>query len=198
MNSGEQLSIRTTRSRPGFTIVELLAAMVLAVLLIAAVLSVLRTVTSRTGIAVRESSHETWHARLQKQLAWDLTNSRTIRPIENGFELSGFAGRDFVSRTAIHCRAIIRYSVAEAAGRFCLMRSEEHPDALNLDNHTQDLVCLNVNGIVVGAAAGQHPSPDGNGVQVLAPDSDLPDQLHVEFYEPSSNSAVFSHDFALR
>lgn len=184
--------------RGGFTIAELLAASVLAVLLVTAVLSVLQTVTGRAAVYARESNHEFWHVRLQQQLAWDLTNSRSIRPVESGFELSGFAGRNFVSKTPMHCRSIVRYSVVEAAKQLCLMRSEIHPDALNLENQIQELVCLNISGVVIGAEGEQPAASEDNNIRIQVSEGDLPDQLHLELYSPSNSEPVFAHDFTLR
>ncbi len=190
-------------SRRGLTIVELLAATVLAVLLVTAVLSVLKTVTKQATAYNRQPVALAWHARLKQHLTWDLTNSRSIRPIDDGFELSGFAGRDVVSKNAVHCRSIIQYSVSRAGDQHCLMRSEVHPDALSLEHASKELVCLNVGGITIGAAnepsSSVSATKNGDGSPVIdVPEGAIAQQLRITLHEPNGLQVVFAHDFNLR
>lgn len=189
-----------TRRRSGLTIVELLAATVLAVLLVTAVLGVLRTVTQRQIPVGEDTAAESWHSRLEGQLHWDLTNSRSIRPIENGFELTGFAGRAFSGRGAVHCRANIRYELVKASGHSCLLRTEIHPDSQSRDNRLVELVCLNVGEIMVDAPGEEvsRESASEAGFRISAPEGELPSALRVALFHSSSTDPVFSHDFAIR
>jgi type II secretory pathway component PulJ len=182
------------------TLVELLAATILAALLMAAVLGVLKSVTRAQKVLARNGPTEGWQARLVNQLEWDLANSRTVVTTAEGFELGGFAGRDFASGAALHCPTSIQYAVRNLGGRSCLVRGEAHLDSLNLDNQSLELVCNQVERIVLGSADGAAPQlssatkPQKNADD----DASIPDQPVVALYGVGQEKPVFEHAFILR
>lgn len=193
-------SRETHSDRYGLTVVELLAATVLSVLLMTAVLGVLQTITIGQKSLVRGRTQDAWHGRFTEQLAWDLTNSRTIRPLETGFQLDGFAGRDFGSGLPIHCRTIVQYSLQSAGDRACLLRTEIHPQSLALDNHSTDMVAFDIDGVAI-VSPGDAPSSTIDGQPVLHQttiDGDLPPRVRLELYHESLTVPLFAYDYALR
>jgi hypothetical protein len=164
------------------TLVELLAATLLAALLMAA------------GPA------EAWQARLVAQLEWDLANSRTAVTTADGFELGGFAGRDFASGAVLHCPTAIQYAVRNLGGQSCLLRSEAHLDSPNLENQSLELVSNRIERIVLGSAEGA-ASTTSNAMKAQAKsaeDASIPDQPVVVLYGVGQENPVFEHAFILR
>ncbi|MCA9077764.1 MAG: hypothetical protein KDA93_22245 [Planctomycetaceae bacterium] len=182
------------------TVVELLAATVLSVLLMTAVLGVLQTITIGQKSLMRGQTQEAWHGRFAEQLAWDLTNSRTIRPLETGFELDGFAGRDLGNGLPIHCRSVVQYTLVPAGDGNCLLRREIHPESLTLDNQSTDVVAFDVDSVAI-VSPGDAPSSTIDGQLIprqTTIDGDLPPRVRVELYHPNQSISLFVHDYALR
>ncbi len=185
--------VRKCRRR-GFTLVELLVATLLAALLMAAVLGVLKGVTRSQKTLMRRDPDAPWKTRLISQLEWDLANSRSVIPTVDGFQLTGFAGRDFVSGAALHGPTAIQYAVRNLAGQSWLVRSEAHLDSLNLDNDSLELVCNQVERIVFNSPDKQAPKPQAKSVE----DAPIPDQPLVLLYGTGQEKPIFEHAFVLR
>jgi prepilin-type N-terminal cleavage/methylation domain-containing protein len=184
----------------GFTLVELLAATVLAALLMAALLGVLKAVTRSEKSVLQPALPEAWQSRLAGQLQWDLTNSRTFVTTPNGFELRGFAGRDFESGAALHCPSSIQYVVRTIGSKPSLVRLEAHLDSQSLDNQSMNLVCNRIERITLGALDGTAtPSnPSGAAAPEAGDGSPIPDRLLVCLYGVGQEAPVFQHAFNLR
>lgn len=180
--------------RRGLTMVEMLAATLLAALLMSAVLGVLKAVTSHQKAFTR-GLQESWQPHLCALLEWDLCNSKTVLLTSDGFELRGFAGRDLVSGMPLHCRTSIQYAVKKVRDESWLVRTETHLDAPNLDSVRRELVLSRVEQIVLG----------GSGTATLnatkATDSEegmpLPEQATVVVIASDSHAEVFRHVFPL-
>ena len=187
-----QLTTIPSRHRPwvraclrrGFTLIELLVATLLAALLMAAVLGVLKGVTRSQKTLMRRDPDALWKTRLISQLECDLANSRSVVPTEDGFQLTGFAGRDFASGAALHGPTTIQYAVRNLAGQFWLVRSEVHLDSLNLDNDSLELVCNKVERIVFDSSDKQPPKAQAKGAE----DSPLPISPSSSCMLPDSRS----------
>jgi hypothetical protein len=175
--------------------VEVLAATLLAALLMSAVLGVLKAVTGHQKTFTR-GLQESWHSQLCALLEWDLSNSKTVLPTADGFELRGFAGRDFVSGMAIHCRTSIQYDVKKLRDESCLIRTETHLDAPNLDSVRSELVLSRVEQIVLGDSVNRTPK----GAKAADPEdgTPLPEQVTVIVIGSDTHAEMFRHVFPLR
>jgi len=186
--------------RRGFTLIELMVATVLAALLMAAVLGVLKGVTRSQKTLMRGDTAPPWQARLISQLEWDLTNSRSVVPTVDGFQLKGFAGRDFASGAALHGPTTVQYAVRNVAGQLWLVRGEAHLDSLSLDNDSLELVCNRVERIALnspnkqGAKGVDGSEPQAKSVE----DAPIPDQPLVLLYGAGQEKPIFEHAFVLR
>jgi hypothetical protein len=174
--------------------VEVLAATLLAALLMSAVLGVLKAVTAHQKEFTR-GLPDTWRSRFCALLEWDLQNSKTVLLNPDGFELRGFAGRDLVSGTPLHCRTSIEYAVKKVRDESCLVRTEIHLDAPNLDSVRRELVLsqveridLGINPVLAKTIPGRDPT-EGDP---------LPDQVGVALTASDSHAEVFRHVFAIR
>lgn len=183
----------------GLTLVELLAATVLSTLLMGAVLGLLTSLTrSQKGILANHEIPAPWQTRLQGILEWDLQNSRSLISTPRGFQLEGFAGRDFSSGTPLHSPCRITYEIVEAADRRHLVRRETHTESLNLDNSTTALICLDVEKVVCGVPlAGAATAPGSDAPQGL-PDGYLPDRVSVTLISSLDERILFSRTLATR
>lgn len=188
------------RRQRGMTLVELLAATILAALLMAAVLGVLKSVTHSQKDLRRGGPVEAWQACLVRQLQWDLANSRTVTTTADGFELGGFAGRDFASGATLHSPSSVQYAVRNLGGNACLVRSEAHLDSLELDNQSLELVCNRIERIVLSSVGGAAPKVSGTTKAQTkgTDDTSIPDQAVVTLYGVGQEKPVFEHAFILR
>jgi len=193
-------SHRKAHLRPALTLVELLAATILAALLMAAVLGVLKSVTRSQKALLRGGRPEAWQARLIAQLEWDLANSRTAVTTPDGFQLVGFAGRDFASGAILHGPTAIQYSVQTVGSQSCLFRSEAHLDSLNLDNQSRELVCNRIVRIALGSAdaTAVKGSSATSAPAQNSEDTPIPDQPVVVLYGVGQETPVLQHAFTLR
>jgi hypothetical protein len=183
-----------TPTRYGLTMVEVLAATLLAALLMSAVLGVLKAVTGHQKTFTR-GLQESWHSPVCALLEWDLNNSKTVLQNADGFELRGFAGRDLVSGMTLHCRTSIEYAVKKVRDESCLIRTETHLDAPNLDSVRSELVLSRVEQIVLGDS-----SRTPKGVKAADPEdgTPLPEQVTVAVISSDTHAEVFRHVFPLR
>ena len=175
--------------------VEVLAATLLAALLMSAVLGVLKAVTGHQK-AFNRGLQESWQSQLCALLEWDLCNSKTVLLTSDGFELRGFAGRDLVSGMPLHCRTSIQYTVKKNRDDSCLVRTETHLDAPNLDSMRCELVLGRVERIVLGDSG----SPTLKSPKAAAPEegTPLPEQATVVLIASDSHNEIFRHVFPLR
>jgi hypothetical protein len=186
--------------RSALTLVELLAATILAALLMAAVLGVLKAVTREQRALKIHPSAEAWQAQFIRQLEWDLANSRTVTTTTTGFQLVGFAGRDFVSGAGLHCRTSIEYAVQNVRGRPFLVRIEARVDTPNLDNQCLDLVCYPIERIVLSSngESAANPASGKKATPQTPEESPIPDQPLVTLYAVGQEKPVLEHVFVLR
>jgi type II secretory pathway component PulJ len=196
LRSGHSIR-RTLQRRSGMTLVELLAATILAALLMAAVLGVLKAITREQKALKSDGSSEPWQAQLIRQLEWDLTNSRSVVTTANGFQLIGFAGRDFATGAALHCRTSVEYAVQDVEGKSFLVRSEAHLDSANLDNQTLELVCNHVERVALSAADARSATAKKTAANG-SDDASIPDQPLVSIYAPGQERPILEHAFVLR
>jgi hypothetical protein len=182
------------QTRRGLTMVEVLAATLLTALLMSAVLGVLKAVTGHQKAFTRGLA-ESWQTPLQNLLEWDVNNSKTVVSTNDGFELRGFAGRDLVSGTSLHCRTSILYAVRKVRDESCLVRIETHLDAPNLDSERRELVLSRVERISLG----DPKSAQLDGAKPADPEegTPLPEQAMVVIFASDNHAEIFRHVFPL-
>jgi hypothetical protein len=182
-------------ARLGLTMVEVLAATLLAALLMSAVLGVLKAVTGHQK-AFTQGLQESWQPELGALLEWDFSNSKTVLLTADGFELRGFAGRDLVSGMPLHCRTSIQYAVTKVRDESCLVRTETHLDAANLDSVHTELVLSRVERIVLGdSGRSKLKATKATDPEEGTP---LPDQATVVLVASDSHREIYRHVFPLR
>lgn len=186
-------------SSSGLTLVELLAATVLATLLVGAVLGLLTSLTrNQRTILKKHGIPDPWQTRLQELFEWDLQNSRTLHAIPNGFQLEGFAGRDFSTGTPLHCPCRITYEIVEDEDRQHLIRRETHTESLNLDNTTSALACFDIGEVVCGAPrAADETKNSSTGLPGL-PDGVLSEQVSITLVSSIDQEIVFFRNLTVR
>lgn len=192
---------RLPRRRQALTLVEILAATLLATLLIVAVLGVLTSVTRGQKALLNDGVPDAWQRRLTTQLEWDLENSRSLKLVPEGILLEGYAGRDSQTGAPLHCPSVIAYLVRQEKGATHLVRQETHPESLSLHNTWTELVCADVERIELGRAGrgnGNQSSNISKATGKSIPNGPIPDQLRVALYKKGNASPIYSNDFALR
>lgn len=186
-------------SSSGLTLVELLAATVLATLLMGAVLGLLTSLTrNQRTILKSHGIPDPWQTRLQELFEWDLQNSRTLRAIPNGFQLEGFAGRDFSTGTPLHCPCRITYEIVEDEDRQHLIRRETHTESLNLDNTTSALACFDIGEVVCGAPRAADETKNSSASLQGLPDGVLPEQVSISLVSSIDQEIVFFRNLTVR
>lgn len=140
------------------TLVELLPALALAALLLAALMGVVKGLAQqRRALAERESP--AWRQAFLEQLRWDLLHARQMRSTPTRLTLEGFAARDFATGEATHRPTRVEYYIVEAGTQTWLLRQEAHLDELTNQHQRAELVCLNATSLTVESlqtqAAGQ-------------------------------------------
>lgn len=206
------------QDRFGFTAIEALAATTLASLMLVSVLGVLGTLSHGQKVLLAKSQdHASWHKQLTHQLQWDLENSRSMFVGTNQLVLKGFAGRDFASGRPTGRPTRVEYFLdLENAGGI-LLRRESHLDVLTNTNWRAEVVCVGVQGFVVGqgGAISFPTQPIGNNAENNAKLQPIPDQVTVNLtaslvgkapkdqaswqQEPSGiKDRLYQHTFILR
>lgn len=158
--------------RRGFTLLEMLLALMVSAMLMAGVLAVVTGLGAR-GVAAAGPNAEgeqmaaavdAW-VRLLRE---DLANATAVAGLENELVLTGYvalAGAE-AERTHRPVRAV--YRIEDLAGRRWLVRRQALLDVLSNDNTRQDLLCRGVRrfevvwipdvaAVATGKRAGQQP-----------------------------------------
>jgi hypothetical protein len=180
------------------TIIELLAATVLAVSLMGAVLGILKSVTRAQKVVLDRAPSEDWQCRIVEQLEWDLTNSRSVVTTAAGFELYGFAGRDFISGIPLHGPTVIAYENADRGTSHGLLRTETHLDSTELHNQKTELVCQTINRIAMASPEADGPGAGDQGLPKSLADGPIPNRLAVCLYRAGESQPALQHAFTLR
>lgn len=193
-------------ARRGLTLIELLAASILALLLVGSVLGILNSVTRRQAVLLNpadRASRLPWESRLASQFYWDLLNSRRLWAKPGAIILEGFGGRDFETQLPLHCPATICYELVTHGDRKDLHRREIHPDSRSLENSVSELVCIGVDGISLetdnlSSWIEKKTMPVKSSVKSNGPDGEIPDRLVLSLYSKQNPKPTFQHVFTLR
>lgn len=139
-----------------------------------------------------------WQTRLDELLAWDFQNSRSLRAVPDGFELEGFAARDFSTGAALHCPCQVRYEIAEVGDRRHLIRREIHTHSQNLDHTTSELVCFDVDRIICGPpGVADKPAQVLNSPHGIS-DGLIPARVAITVVSAADGSVLFFSNLTIR
>jgi hypothetical protein len=136
-------------TRRAMTLVELLAATVLAVLLLTASFGVLRSLATQRKALVGDEADEPWRKQLSELLRWDLINARKMCSQPEELRLIGYGGTDFETAAATLRPTEIIYTIRTDDNRSRLFRREIHLDSASLDNSRNELVAVGIAAINV-------------------------------------------------
>jgi hypothetical protein len=140
---------------PAFTLIEMLAAMSLATLLMVAAMPVLRSLRPSSMPADLSLS-----SNVLGLLRWDLANSRRFQPHADGVTLWGLGSLDAGSMQPTDRPAMVTYRVAIFAGVSSLIRIEEPLGASAGPQIRSQLICSNVSAFSVRGLADSPGSGD--------------------------------------
>lgn len=146
MNFVNAMPHRTCRGRDrcGMTMIELMAASVLASLLMVAVLGILLTMSAQRRALRTIATVAPWREQLLAQLRWDFTNARTMSWSAGELRLYGLGGRDFATASVTQRPSEVIYSIRRMTGKNWLLRSEIDVDSRSNRNMRAELVCFGV------------------------------------------------------
>ncbi len=166
------------RGRTGFTLIEILLAVTLATILMAAVLAVLGGVArdQRRLSAVEKTTHP---AAAIELLRWDLTNAATITPTVDGIVLQGHGGIDPSSLEPNNRLARVTYRVRRERGESNLFREQRYVDDPVRPEPWGELVLRDVRSVGV-APPGGNPKPPRVSVQLVREHNSVTEQLWVQ------------------
>lgn len=105
-----------------FTLIEVIVALVLGTLLLAALMGVLRRSFAEIGVATRDDPSVARLGLLVEQLRRDLTNARKMYVGNNRFELAGFIHRDPWTLIATLRPARVIYEIRQNRTQSLLVR----------------------------------------------------------------------------
>lgn len=135
------------RSRRGFTLFEMVAAMVLMTILFAAMTSLLRSFAVQRKALERIAERNPPTQQLAELLRRDLTNARFARRETNGLTLVGNLSREWGSRTPTGRTAEVNYRTEVIAGEPWLIRREVHLDVPSTDRVREEPIWRGASGI---------------------------------------------------
>lgn len=140
--------------RAGMTLIEVTAATALAVLMVAAMAGVLRSLRTQKVALANDEFQPAWQRQLVDGIRWDLMNSHDMASQLGQLKLLGFSGRDPHSREVTHHLAVIYYKIRESKGEHLLLRRETPLDAKSVvlgqsEWKNQECIAIGVTGIFI-------------------------------------------------
>lgn len=148
----------TRQRNTAFTLVEALATMALASLLVLAGFRVIASV-GRGRAAMIERDPVAGHAAaagVLELVRWDLSNARFVRAGEDELSLYGYNAFDAQTLAPVHRPVRVVYRIRRAGGRGWLVREQTNLDVSNNRNRWTQLVCPDVSTLQLHRV----PSPD--------------------------------------
>lgn len=146
---------RPLKKQLGMTLLELVAATLLAAMLCVAVLGMTADCARRQQQIVSELPARPWLAPLSEQIRWDILQARSFRLRADSLELHGFGSRDFSTAVAYHGPAVITYQVVTDGNVRWLLRKELHVDDLSNQYFRAEFVCGDIGSIKLCSLAGR-------------------------------------------
>ena len=127
--------------RSAFTLVELLAGLLLTSLLLVAVANLLGIVGRRTQVLLDKLPDQTWQDVAMTKLRWDMDNAKSWELSPKRLKLSGFLWSDRVRRRPTQTSAVVVYDIRTVAGKTWLTRTCHEVNSLNNAPPTKELIC---------------------------------------------------------
>lgn len=131
-------------SHKAFTLIELLASLVLTSLLMVAVSNLLGIVGRRTEAILLNSSDDYWKDVFIERLRWELDNTHTWRMSPKILQLTGYLSVDRRKHQATMTEATVTYQVVEDGKRSWLLRTFQERHSLNNLPPVKELICQSV------------------------------------------------------
>ncbi len=167
------------KRRHGFTLVEILLAVTIATVLMAAVLAVLSGIGRDQKRLAAEDHPNRPSAAAIELLRWDLTNAATITPTVDGIVLQGHGGIDPSSLEPNNRLARVTYRVRRERGESNLFREQRYVDDPVRPEPWGELVLRDVRSVGV-APPGGNPKPPRVSVQLVREHNSVTEQLWVQ------------------
>ncbi|MEM7456248.1 MAG: prepilin-type N-terminal cleavage/methylation domain-containing protein [Planctomycetota bacterium] len=138
---------RKTANRTGLTLIELMAALLLSAMLLAAITGLCGRLAEVNRQMLNAPASPPWHYQLENHLQKDFQNCRSVQLTPNRLLLAGYFTPD-VSRGGLtpvaHAPMQIAYEVTSSDGRAMLLRRETRLDRTTGDGINASLVALDV------------------------------------------------------
>lgn len=189
--------------RFGFTLIEMIVALVLSVFLAIAVLGVLKSLKKANDYCP-ENRTPAWSKQLRNKLLWDITNARKMSVYPTELRLVGYGGHDLETGATTLRPCEIVYSIKQIGDVSWLVRREIHLDSLQMKNFYDELVCRDVDAIMVLDA--RHIAPDAipkitpKTLPPVAQFAQIPNAIRVYLFEDTEdlNSLILHETFVLQ
>jgi prepilin-type N-terminal cleavage/methylation domain-containing protein len=137
------------RRNAGLTLIELIAALTIAAMLMTAVLGVVTTLSRGQAAQKGQCEAVSLRLRLQSLMAPDFRSARQCRSTDQGLELTCGAGLDPETLELRHLDSTVTYKVVRLGAESCLVR-EQNSEVLG---GFSELVCRGVTSIQSEALA---------------------------------------------
>jgi len=150
------------KHQDGFTLIESLAATVLAAIMMAAVMSVVSGIV-HSDKAVHDNTHDAdWRRRVIQVIKRDLQHAEEVQTLDDRVILTGYASLDRKTLKPTHRPAIVTYAINQHAGQSWLIRTQTDTESRSLHNAWGQVMCSGVLGISVltEAEVGAVEQPD--------------------------------------
>ena len=184
--------------RTGVTIVEVLAALVLAGMLMVALTGVLRSWGAQKEVLAEKHQPALWQMQLEEQLRWDLQNSRLISVAAGELRLSGYGSRDAASGMSTMREAEVNYRVEANSGLRLLLRSTRNTYETARKQWPTELVCEGVARLEVTQPVPTEHEEGGMEIQFTERPVPVPDELYVRLYSGEGERPFFERLIQLR
>lgn len=109
----------------GFTLVELMAALVLSALLTTAVIGVLKGMVQQRKLLPESHWADGWKLQLKETLHADFAHARRMHSDSQRVILLGYGSRDAANGAVTHRPVEVTYEIEAVAGRAWLTRTEQ-------------------------------------------------------------------------
>ena len=163
--------------RAGFTLVEILLAVTIAAILMAAVLAVLSGVgRDQKRLATQDKTNRPTAA--IELLRWDLTNADTITPAADGIVLEGHGGIDASSLKPNNRLTRVTYRIRRDGREPDLVREQRYLDDPIRPQPWADLMLRGVR--AVGVTPAGNPKSPRVSVQLVRDGGTVTEQLWVQ------------------
>ena len=149
----------TQQSRAAFTLLEMLAALVLCGLLVLGIGRVLRSAVFQNNQARDEFRNQPALRRLTEQLRRDITNARGAALRRSSLVLDGFNGTDRMTRLPVLEPAIVTWRTTRIGTVYWLVRDEQRTNMASTEGISSDTIFAGVRRIVAESISGDSDTP---------------------------------------